>query len=108
MSVGKVTDETFEQLVLKSEKPVLVKATAIWCNPCKVLAGPLAELAEEMKDDITIYDLDVDENPNSAAAIGVRGIPMCNIYHGGELKGMKVGAVSKEQLSNFIKDTLSD
>tara|TARA_Y100000817_G_scaffold282303_1_gene247484 strand:- start:1529 stop:1855 length:327 start_codon:yes stop_codon:yes gene_type:complete len=108
MGISKVTDQTFEELVLKSDKPVLVKATAVWCQPCRMLKIPLAELQEELKDEITIYDLDVDENPNTAAAMGVRGIPMCNIYSGSQLKGSKVGAVSKQQLADFIKDTLAD
>ena len=63
MATINVTDATFEEEVLKSDKPVLVKATAKWCGPCKAMAPTLEEVAEEMKDQIKIYDLDIDENP---------------------------------------------
>ena len=108
MATINVTDATFEDEVLKSDKPVLVKATAKWCGPCKAMAPTLEEIAEEMKDQIKIYDLDIDENPITPTKYGVRGIPTMLIFKNGQETpvGTKVGAVSKGQLVEFIEQSL--
>ena len=77
-----VTDATFEQDVLKSEKPVLVDFWAAWCGPCRRVGPVLAEIAEEHADKLEIVKLNVDENPKTAADYGITSIPTMNVYQG--------------------------
>ncbi len=105
MAIIKVTDESFEADVLKSEKPVLVDYWAEWCGPCHQIAPALEEVASEM-DSITIAKMNIDENPETPSGMGVRGIPTLMIFKGGELVGTKVGVQSKSQLLNGIGATV--
>ncbi|MCH8347986.1 MAG: thioredoxin [Proteobacteria bacterium] len=105
MAIIKVTDESFEADVLKSEKPVLVDYWAEWCGPCHQIAPALEEVASEM-DSITIAKMNIDENPETPSGMGVRGIPTLMIFKGGELVGTKVGVQSKSQLLNWIGATV--
>jgi thioredoxin 1 len=105
MAIIKVTDESFEADVLKSEKPVLVDYWAEWCGPCHQIAPALEEVASEM-DSITIAKMNIDENPETPSGMGVRGIPTLMIFKGGELVGTKVGVQSKGQLLNWIGATV--
>ncbi len=105
MATIKVTDESFEADVLKSEKPVLVDYWAEWCGPCRQIAPALEEVAAEM-DTITIAKLNIDENPEVPSGMGVRGIPTLMIFKGGELVGTKVGVQSKSQLLDWISETV--
>ena len=76
MATLKVTDEKFEEQVLKNEKPVLVDFWAEWCGPCKMVGPILEEISEEMKNDIVIAKHDIDSEPNMPTKYGVRGIPL--------------------------------
>lgn len=96
-----VTDETFQELVLKADKPVLVDFWAPWCGPCKMIAPLLEELAMN-RDDIIVAKVNVDENTATPAQLGVRGIPALMIFKDGLVQGTKIGAMPKGQLDAFI------
>ena len=101
-SIKNVTDASFENDVLQSNTPVLVDFWAAWCGPCKAIAPILDEAAKDYENRVTIAKVNVDENPDTAAKYGVRGIPTLMLFKDGEVVGTKVGAVSKSQLSEFI------
>jgi len=97
-----VTDDSFEEDVLKSEIPVLVDYWADWCSPCKQIAPILDELAPEYVGKVTIAKLNIDENPKTPVKYGVRGIPTLMLFKAGEVENTKVGALSKSQLTAFL------
>ena len=82
MATLKVTDEKFEEQVLKNEKPVLVDFWAEWCGPCKMIGPILEEISEEMANDIVIAKHDIDSEPNMPTKYGVRGIPTMLLFKG--------------------------
>ena len=106
MATLKVTDEKFEEQVLKNEKPVLVDFWAEWCGPCKMVGPILEEISEEMANDIVIAKHDIDSEPNMPTKYGVRGIPTMLLFKGGELKSTKVGATPKSDIVAFIKENI--
>ena len=97
-----LSDDSFENDVLKSETPVLVDFWAEWCGPCKMIAPILNDVADEYADKLVVAKLNVDQNNVSPAKYGVRGIPTLLMFKGGELVATKVGALSKTQLKEFI------
>ncbi len=101
-NIKNVSDAAFEADVLKSSKPVLVDYWAAWCGPCKMIAPILEEVAKEYGDRITIAKLNVDENPETAAKFGIRGIPTLMLFKDGQVAQTKVGALSKSQLTAFL------
>lgn len=101
-----VTDSSFEEEVLKSEKPVILDYWAEWCGPCRMIAPLLDEIADEYSDKITVAKINIDENQETPQKYAVRGIPTLMIFKEGNVAGTKVGAVSKSQLSAFIDSTL--
>jgi thioredoxin 1 len=101
-----VTDDSFEDEVLKSDQPVLVDYWAEWCGPCKMIAPILDEIADEYGDKLKIAKLNIDENPNTPPKYGIRGIPTLMLFKGGNVEATKVGAVSKSQLAAFIDSNL--
>jgi len=101
-----VTDDSFEEEVLKSDKPVLVDFWAAWCGPCKMIAPVLDELAESYGDKIKIAKLDVDGNKEIPGKFNIRGIPTLIIFKNGEPDSTKVGALSKAQLVEFVDSAL--
>ena len=97
-----ISDASFEADVLQSTQPVLVDYWAAWCGPCKMIAPILEEVAKEYGDRITIAKLNVDENPETAAKFGIRGIPTLMLFKDGQVAQTKVGALSKSQLTAFL------
>lgn len=101
-----ITDADFQAVVLDSEKPVLVDFYAEWCAPCKMMAPGLAELAEEMADDITIVKIDAEESPEAPTKYGVRGFPTLIVFKGGEVVANRPGAMRKSELKQWIESAL--
>ncbi len=101
-----VTDLTFDDEVIKSELPVLLDYWAEWCGPCKMIAPILDDIANEYIGKIKVAKINIDDNPNTPAKFGVRGIPTLMIFKSGSIEATKVGALSKSQLSAFIDSTI--
>ncbi|MDR2016434.1 MAG: thioredoxin TrxA [Burkholderiales bacterium] len=101
-----VTDNSFEQDVLKAPHPVLVDFWAKWCGPCKMMAPVLESLAEEYAGRLEIVTVDVDENPATAQRCGIRAMPTLMVFQDGEVKGQKLGALSRGQLKTFLDSFL--
>jgi thioredoxin 1 len=101
-----VSDDSFVQEVLQSDKPVLIDYWAEWCGPCKMIAPVLAELAGEYADKVQIAKLNIDDNPATPPKYGIRGIPTLMLFKNGEVEATKVGAVSKAQLAAFLDENI--
>ncbi len=99
-----VSDSSFEDEVIKSNKPVLVDFWAEWCGPCKMIAPALSAIADEFADKITVAKMNVDENNETPAKHGIRGIPTLLLFKDGAVVATKVGALSKGQLAEFIEE----
>jgi thioredoxin 1 len=105
-SIHRVTDESFEPEVLKSETPVLVDYWAEWCGPCKSIAPILDEVAKEYEGRLKVAKLNVDENQQTPAKFGIRGIPTLMLFKNGNVEATRVGALSKSQLTAFLDSNI--
>ena len=105
MATIKVTDETFEAEVVKSDIPVVVDFWAEWCGPCKQIGPSLEELSNEYNGEIKIAKVNVDDNPISPSKFGVRGIPALFLFKGGEMISSKTGAAPKSVLQSWIDES---
>ncbi len=103
MATLAVTDDTFDSEVKQSDVPVVVDFWAEWCGPCKQIGPALEELSDEMQGKVKIVKVDVDNNPNSPAQLGVRGIPALFIFKDGEVISNRTGAQPKAALQSWIE-----
>ena len=101
-----VTDATFSEVVLKSDKPVLVDFWAAWCGPCRMLAPIVEELNSEYDGKAVIAKVDVDSNQEFAAKYGVRNIPTVLIFKGGEIADKQVGVAPKSVYTEKLEALL--
>ena len=101
-----VTDDTFEADVLQSQQPVLVDYWAEWCGPCKMIAPILDDIAKDYAGKLKVAKLNIDENQDTPAKYGIRGIPTLMLFKGGNIEATKVGALSKSQLTAFIDSNI--
>ena len=101
-----VTDDTFDTEVLQSSTPVLVDYWAEWCGPCKMIAPILDDVAQSYAGRLKVAKLNIDENQTTPPKYGIRGIPTLMIFKNGNMEAMKVGALSKSQLTAFIDSNI--
>lgn len=101
-----ITDATFEEVVLKSDKPVLVDFWAVWCGPCKMLAPVVSELSDDFEGKAIVGKVDVDANQEFASKYGIRNIPTVLIFKDGEVIGRQVGVAPKKTYEDLINGAL--
>ena len=101
MAVIKLTKDKFENEVIKSDKPVLIDFSAVWCGPCRMVAPIVDEIAEE-NPLIKVCKVDVDEEPELAQAFGVSSIPMLVVVKNGKITASAVGARPKESIISLL------
>ena len=106
MATHAVTDATFDAEVRKSDIPVVVDFWAEWCGPCKMIGPALEELSTEYEGKVKIVKVNVDENPDSPAQMGVRGIPALFLFKGGQVISNKIGAAPKAALKGWIEESV--
>lgn len=106
MATHAVTDDTFDAEVKSSDLPVVVDFWAEWCGPCKQIGPALEELSDELEGQVKIVKVNVDDNPNSPAQMGVRGIPALFLFKDGQVVSNKTGAAPKAALKGWIEDSI--
>ncbi|RYD88493.1 MAG: thioredoxin [Sphingobacteriales bacterium] len=97
-----ITDATFEEVVLKSDKPVLVDFWAAWCGPCRMVGPIIEEIGQEYAGKAVVGKVDVDANQEFAAKYGIRNIPTVLVFQNGEVVGRQVGVAPKQTYTNAI------
>jgi thioredoxin 1 len=102
MSTVKITDESFERDVLQSDLPVLVDFWAEWCGPCKQIAPALEQISEELSGQVVVAKMNIEEADRTPARYGVRGIPTLMLFRGGQMASMKVGAMPKQKIVEWL------
>jgi thioredoxin 1 len=106
MPTKAVTDASFAEDVLGSDKPVLVDFWADWCGPCKMIAPALEEISDELADKVSIVKIDIMENTQVPGEIGVQSIPLLVLFKDGKAVAQKLGAAPKSQLKGWLESVL--
>lgn len=106
-TIFEVTDGNFDQVVLKSDQPVLIDFWAAWCGPCKALAPIVDEVAASFEGRVKVGKMDVDASPVTPQRYGVRGIPTLLIFKGGQVQEQIVGYVPRETIEKALKKHVS-
>ena len=104
MSTVQVTDQSFEKDVLQADRPVLVDFWAEWCGPCKQIAPALEQIAAELGEKVTVAKLNIEESPTTPSRYGVRGIPTMMLFKDGQMASMKVGAMPKQKIVEWLNE----
>ena len=102
MSTVAITDASFEHDVLKAAGPVLVDFWAEWCGPCKQIGPALEQISDELGSALTVAKLNIDDNPMTGSRYGVRGIPTMMLFKDGQMAAMKVGAMPKTKILEWL------
>lgn len=102
-----VTDATFESMVLKSDKPVLVDFWAPWCGPCRGIAPIIDEISAEYGDKVVVTKMNVDENPQIPGRFAIRAIPTLIVFKSGEVVEQVTGAVAKSNIVSMLQKAMS-
>ena len=105
MSTVTVTDDTFERDVLQADTPVLVDFWAEWCGPCKQIAPALEQISEELAGQVTVAKVNIEDSPTTPSRYGVRGIPTLMLFKDGQMASMKVGAMPKQKILEWLNET---
>lgn len=105
MATVKVTDDSFEADVLKSGAPVLVDFWAEWCGPCKQIGPSLEQIAQELAGKVTVAKVNIDDSPMTPTRYGVKGIPTLMLFKDGQMTSMKVGAMPKGKILEWLTET---
>lgn len=106
MATVKITDDSFENDVLKASGPVLVDFWAEWCGPCKQIAPALEEIAAEYGGRVTVAKLNIDDDQSTPGRYGVRGIPTMMVFKDGKVVATKVGAIPKSKIVEWLNETI--
>jgi len=101
-----VSDAEFDSTVLQGDKPALIDFWAEWCQPCKMLAPTVEEIAGEYEDRVLVGKLNVDDNPATATKYGIRGIPTLLLFKGGQVVQQLVGVKSKAEIKKVIDENI--
>ena len=105
MSTVEVTDQSFEKDVLQADRPVLVDFWAEWCGPCKQIAPALEQIADELAAQVTVAKLNIEDSPSTPSRYGVRGIPTMMLFKDGQMTAMKVGAMPKQKILEWLSES---
>ena len=105
MSTVTVTDESFQADVLGASEPVLFDYWAEWCGPCKQIAPALEQLSDELAGKVKIAKLDIEQSPTTPSRYGVRGIPTMMLFKDGQMASMKVGAMPKQKILDWLAES---
>ncbi len=101
-----LTDANFEELVIKSDKPVLVDFWAEWCGPCRMVGPIVEEIGQEYEGKAVVGKVDVDENPGITGRFGIRNIPTLLFFKNGEVANKQIGAVPKSVLTGMLNELI--
>ncbi|PKP33091.1 MAG: thioredoxin [Bacteroidetes bacterium HGW-Bacteroidetes-17] len=101
-----ITDANFEEIVLKSDKPVIIDFWAVWCGPCRMVGPIVEEVGKEYEGKAVVGKVDVDNNPGVSAKFGIRNIPTILFFKNGEIVDKQVGAVPKQVIVNKLEALL--